>query len=226
MSSETCFLALRFVGPLQSWGADSQYSRRNTGLMPTRSGVAGICCAALGLSRGSEKEKEFLTRFTTLKMMSVVIPRKLEKKELPVRRLQDYHTVKGTKRASGSINNDCVLTYRQYLTDTSFGILLQGVRPLLTKIAEALSNPVWGIWLGRKCCIPSVPVLAGLSDTKEEALRLVIGEGRIESFTRQEEFANFTDGHDTLLDVPVSFATEKRLFSPRRVRTIRGTDAG
>ena len=48
MSSEKACLALRLEGPLQSWGFDSQYSRRSTALMPTRSAIGGMCCAALG----------------------------------------------------------------------------------------------------------------------------------------------------------------------------------
>ncbi len=47
MLSDNRFLALRLEGPLQSWGFDSQYSRRSTGLMPTKSALAGMCCADL-----------------------------------------------------------------------------------------------------------------------------------------------------------------------------------
>lgn len=218
MSTDIRFLALRLEGPLQSWGFDSQYNRRNTGLMPTKSAIAGMCCAAKGLPRGSGTEQEFLAAFGAVRMTAIVIPRNGTKKELPVRRLQDYHTVQNTRRASGSINNDCVLTHRQYLTDAAFGVLLEGEAPLLKQIADALSDPVWGIWLGRKTCIPSVPVFAGLKENRDAALRLLIGEKPLESFTRQEEVENFADGRDSLPDTAVSFASERRLFSPRRVR--------
>lgn len=219
MSSDQSFLALRLEGPLQSWGFDSQYNRRNTGLMPTKSAIAGMCCAALGFPRGSEDEREFLLLFKSVLMTAIAIPRNGGKKELPVRRLQDYHTVQNTRRANGSINKDCVLTYRQYLTDAAFGVLLEGDTKLLGEISEALADPKWGIWLGRKTCIPSAPVLAGLEDNRNDALKLLIKEKPIELFTRQEEVENFADGGDSLPDAPVSFATEKRLFSPRRVRT-------
>ena len=63
MSSENNYLALRLQGPLQSWGFDSQYNRRNTGLMPTKSALAGMCCAALGFGRGSDEEQAFLAKF-------------------------------------------------------------------------------------------------------------------------------------------------------------------
>ncbi|MBA1446824.1 MAG: type I-E CRISPR-associated protein Cas5/CasD [Chromatiales bacterium] len=159
-----------------------------------------------------------------------------------MRRLQDYHTVgggynpnnpnergnitvsaeKGTPRAKNG-QALAVLTHRQYLNDASFGILLQGTAPLLRQIADALRNPVWGIWFGRKTCIPSAPIFAGLKDSRDDALRLLIGEKPIESFTRQEEVEHFTEGHDSLPDTPLSFATEQRTFSPRRVRTHQGT---
>src|ERR1700722_4141463 len=142
MSSENAFLALRLHGPLQSWGFDSQFNRRNTGLVPTKSALAGMCCAALGFHRGSAKEQTFLANFALLRLMAIAIPRMVErnlahiagKVRLSVRRLQDYHTVGGgydVNRESEGITvtaetgktrkkNDqalAVLTYRQYLTD-------------------------------------------------------------------------------------------------------------
>lgn len=243
MSSETACLALRLEGPLQSWGFDSQYNRRNTGLMPTKSAIAGMCCAALGLPRGSDQEKRFLASFRSIKMTSIAIPRTLAGKELPVRRLQDYHTVGGgydpnnpNERGSITVSAEkgtprakkgqalAVLTHRQYLNDASFGILLQGTAPLLRQIADALRNPVWGIWLGRKTCIPSAPIFAGLKDSRVDAIRLLVGKKPVESFTCQEEVENFAAGRDSLPDTPLSFATEQRLFSPRRIRILQGTE--
>jgi CRISPR system Cascade subunit CasD len=242
MSSDKRFLAIRLESSLQSWGFDGQYNRRNTGLMPTKSAIAGMCCAALGLRRGSDKEWEFLYSFSSVRMTAIAIPRKRVNKELPVRRLQDYHTVGGGydpndpgergyitvsagdgKPRAKNGQSLAVLTHRQYLTDASFGVLLEGDAVLLREIAAALADPKWGIWLGRKTCIPSAPVLAGLEGNPDDALRLLIGEKHLESFTRQEEVENFGEGRDSLPDAPVSFATERRLFSPRRVRTIQGT---
>jgi len=226
MSSEKSFLALRLEGPLQSWGVDSQYNRRNTGLMPTKSAIAGMCCAALGFPRGCDKELEFLVAFGAVRMTAIAIPRNGTKNELPVRRLQDYHTVQNTRRASGAINNDCVLTHRQYLTDAAFGVLLEGDSILLKQVTAALKNPVWGVWLGRKTCIPTTPVLAGLRESRDEALKLLLKDKPLESFTRQEDVVSFADGRDSLPDMPVSFATEKRLFAPRRVKTWQAGERG
>ncbi len=222
MSSDKGYLVLQLEGPLQSWGFDSQFNRRNTGLMPTKSAIAGMCCAAFGFPRGNEKEQAFLASFGKVHMQAIAMPRKGIKKDLLVRRLQDYHTVQNTKTAEGK-KKDCHITYKQYLTDASFGVVLTGESSLLKEIANALYNPVWGIYLGRKTCIPSTPVFVGLKDNRDAALRLLIGDKPLESFTRQEEAETFSEGGDTLPDEPVSFATEQRLFVPRRVKTIQGS---
>jgi len=230
MSSNLGYLALRLRGPLQSWGFDSQFNRRSTGLMPTKSGIAGMCCAALGYSRGSNEELEFLTEFRKVKMTSIAIPifqrSKWDEsvKELSVGRLQDYHTVQNTRRANGKINDNCVLTHRQYLTDAAFGIVLGGSLEHLTGISVALADPQWGVWLGRKSCIPSTPVLAGISESADSAYKLLIGDESIEFYTRQVEVDDFADGIDSILDQAGTFDVDKRAteFSPRRVRLIQG----
>src|SRR3989338_11467787 len=117
MSNNYAILALQLEGPMQSWGYDSQFNRRNTGLFPTKSALAGLCCAALGLSRGSQEEKMTLEKFAALKLLCIAVPRKVMGREVMVKRMQDYHTVMGTRDAKGNIKSDAVLTYRQYLTD-------------------------------------------------------------------------------------------------------------
>ena len=222
MSSDRLFLGLRLEGPLQSWGFDSQFNRRNTGLMPTKSAIAGMCCAALGYGRGTFQEHEFLTAFTNVRMTAISKPCTIDKngkdRELSVRRLQDYHTVQNTRRATGVINNDCVLTHRQYLADAAFGVLLEGAAAFMADISDALANPVWGLWLGRKCCIPTAPILAGIWQDKTEALQSLIGAEPLDSFAYQEDVVRFEDGRDSLPDMPVSFAIGNRQFSRRRVK--------
>ena len=221
MSSEVAWLALRLEGPLQSWGFDSQYNRRATALMPTKSAIAGICCAALGLSRGSDSEREFLSSFAATKMLSIAIPRPGRSEPLDVRRLQDYHTVQNTRTADGK-TKDCHITRREYLTDASFGVIVRGDTGFLDQIGRALANPTWGLWLGRKTCIPAAPVLVGVFHSEEEAIVPLIGDTPITKFTRQEDVESFAEGRDSLPDQAVSFASEAREFAPRRIRTLQG----
>lgn len=222
MSAEVAWLALRLEGPLQSWGGDSQYNRRATGLMPTKSAIAGMCCAAIGAERGSEQERQILTDFAGVKMLCVAIPREVSNRFLGVRRMQDFHTVLETRDASGSIKKHAVLTQRQYLTDSSFGVLLSGSVTFCHELVKGLRDPKWGIWLGRKTCIPTTPVLVGLFATQADALKPLLGNAPLERFTRQEEVEDFVEGRDSLPDQPLSFLSSNREFAPRRVKTIPG----
>jgi len=221
MSTEQVWLSLRLEGPLQSWGVDSQYNRRSTGLLPTKSAVAGMCCAALGIDRGSEEERQILSDFSELRMTAIAVPRKVRERNLDVRRLQDYHTVQGTRKADGGLK-DCHITHRQYLTDAGFLVLLSGESAFCHRLAEGLQDPVWGIWLGRKVCIPTAPVLVGVFDSQESALRPILGDQPLNTFTRQEEVETFSEGRDSLSDQAVSFLSSNREFASRRVATTPG----
>src|SRR5271165_1763465 len=100
--SETAYLAMLLDAPLQSWGFASRFQRRTTGLHPTKSGVLGLVCAAMGLAKGSPPERDALPGLAALKMTSIAIPRSRVNStaaELPVRRLEDFHTVLDTRRA-------------------------------------------------------------------------------------------------------------------------------
>ena len=50
-------LLLRLAAPLQSWGIDSKFDIRRTGREPSKSGVIGLICAALGIKRDDEDRK-------------------------------------------------------------------------------------------------------------------------------------------------------------------------
>ena len=75
MCAETVCLAIRLEGPLQAWGSASQYNRRLTDLLPSRSAVTGMLCAALGLGRGSTEETDFLREMTGVRMLAVAVVR-------------------------------------------------------------------------------------------------------------------------------------------------------
>lgn len=227
------YLALMLDAPLQSWGFASRFQRRTTGLYPTKSGVVGLLCAALGAAKGSPAEREWLPKLANLRMTVVTIPRRwvnrsahTSSEEVPMRRLEDFHTVLNTRRASGAANNDPVVTHRQYLLDARFGVLLTGEPEVLTRAAEALRDPVWGVWFGRKCCIPAAPLYRAGPCDEAAAWHALIGDAPREQFSRVEEVTRFEDGTDSLQDQPLSFGTadssgpEGRRFTPRRVKVI------
>jgi CRISPR system Cascade subunit CasD len=230
--SDTAYLALLLDSPLQSWGFASRFQRRTTGLHPAKSGVIGLICAAMGLAKGSPEEREMLPELAKLNMTSVALPRN------DVRRLVDFHTTGGgydkktepqfiPRKASGGPCDNPTVSHREYLLDARFGVILVGPRFVLERAAAALEDPVWGVWFGRKSCIPAEPILRGMFNLRTEAERALIGDASIDQFTRLEEVANFEAGTDSYNDQPVSFGTsdssaEGRDYAVRRVNLIVG----
>lgn len=150
MSIPTLFL--RLEGPLQSWGdQQSKFVVRRTARAPTKSGIIGMLCSALAISRSEALYK--LPTFSRLKM-GVRIDR-------PGIRIWDYHTVGANMRkttAEGKSKTDAILSRREYLSDASFLVALQADQTLISELEEALKNPKWSLYLGRKSCPPSRPV--------------------------------------------------------------------
>ncbi len=148
-------LLLRLAGPMQSWGTRSRFSNRDTGLEPSRSGVVGLLCAALGIPR---EDDESLKQFAVEKMpMAVRVDRE-------GRLMRDYHTAQEVMRASGKSTQETVLSERFYLADADFLVGLGGERPFLGKLANALAEPRWQLSLGRKAFVPGLPVCEGVVD--------------------------------------------------------------
>lgn len=213
MSNNTAHLALLFDAPLQSWGVDSRFRRRDTGAMPSRSAVLGLCCAALGLDKGSPAEREFLAESASLRFTFLALPRE---SGAPALRLTDFHTTEGALTAEGKKSDFPVISHRTYLTDAKFGSVISGPHALVNRVADAVKDPVWGVWLGRKACIPAAPVFRALEAAFEPAVAKLTGGRPLDEFTHQSDAADDEVGYDTLPDgAPSSFAT--RDHAPRRV---------
>ena len=219
--SNNKLVALRLSGVMQSWGFNSEYTHRNSGLFPTKSAVLGLCCAAKGLARGSNEEKSFLESVSDCLMTAIALPRTRSVKDkswqVNVRRIEDFHTVENTKTASGKISPHAVMTYRQYLCDADFMVLLQISEEAASKLAKDLADPQWGVWLGRKNCIPSTPVFAGVFNTVDDVSDSLLGGKTLDTFTYQQEVLSFSEGSDTLMDVPLDYAIDNRERGQRRV---------
>lgn len=223
MCADLCCLALRLQAPLLSFGNESRFNQRLTALLPSKSVVAGMLCAARGLYRGSAEERAFLGQIADMPMLAVAVPRGLatggQGRVLSAGRTVDYHTVQGTRKAKGGIK-DCHITMRHYLHDSAFAVFLNGPRTVLEDTAKALQNPVWGLWIGRKCCIPSAPVFGGLFAGESEALEHML-DAPLECFTHEREVDCFEEGNDTLPDQAESFLSAARRFAPRRIMRVR-----
>jgi len=188
MSNGHNTLFLRLSGPMQSWGTSSRFQLRRTDAYPSKSAVLGLLLCAKGVGRGDSEEE--LKALTPLHM-GVRVDRggTLD---------WDYHTAGakiGIRKAEGGIKEtasthkpETLLSRRQYLYDASFLVALQGDSDTVARYAGHLQNPVWPVFLGRKCCVPAEPVLAGTGyfGTLTEALASAHWCPRINSIDRDD----------------------------------------
>lgn len=204
-------LLLRLSGPMQSWGTTSRFDERDTQLEPSKSGVLGLVCAALGRDRA-----EPIADLTALRMGV-----RVEREGVPMR---DYQTATGVVIAATSKANldRTVVSPRFFLADAVFLVGLEGARGLLESIYQALVRPVWPLALGRKSFVPTEPVYlpdALLEQPLEAALAswpCLVGNGAPQS-PRRVLLEHSSEG-SVRLDQPVTPFAERR-FGPRYVKS-------
>ena len=228
-------LLLRLAGPMQSWGVQSRFTERDTLTEPTKSGVIGLICAALGRDRTED-------------ISDLAAPKMGVRVDREGRMQYDFHTAQNVLRAKANVDKlrrggspnkseiqDTVVSRRFYLADAHFTVGLEGDNlPLLRTIHEALRAPHWPLALGRRAFPPGLPVhledglhentalvdaldpethpwLAGRTRRNEkppETLRYVFGAGAVD-LSKQNQIRY------TRPDQPVSFAP--RRFAQRDV---------
>jgi len=206
-------LLMRLQGPMQSWGTTSRFDERDTQLEPSKSGVLGLICAALGRDR-----KESVRDLAALRMGV-----RVDREGVLTR---DYQTATGVFLASGKSDaTRTVVGPRFYLADAAFLVGLEGPDSSeLLVIQKALGSPVWPLSLGRKSFVPGLPVflLDGLKNLDlESALksypRLALpqhGQGRAELRILLEHASEGS----MRLDQPTAPFVE-RSFGPRFVKS-------
>ncbi len=236
------YILLWFEAPLQSWGSDSKFGRRDTLAFPTKSGVLGLMCSALGAGGG---QRELLAEFAPLRQTAISFARCKQKEGKVVKQdreplLRDFHMVGAgyddkdpwasllipkTSEGKKAVGGGTKMTYRYYLQDAAFGVALEVPVDKAGSIAEALQNPAWDIYLGRKNCVPTDFVYRGTFDQETAALELAKTiaweKQRIEDF-RVVQGALGEDEADevfTIKDVPVQFGEDKR-YRDRQVSLI------
>ncbi|MBS3934090.1 MAG: type I-E CRISPR-associated protein Cas5/CasD [Truepera sp.] len=157
-------LLLRLAGPMQSWGTKSRFDERDTDLLPSKSGVIGLLCAAIGIDR---EEREPVLQLADLRMGVRV--------DQPGVLRYDYQTAQNVIAADQSKVHPTTVSRRFYLSDAVFLVGLEGAdRGLLRRAHLALKNPAWLLFLGRKGYLPSPGVF--LSDgLRDEPLREALG---------------------------------------------------
>jgi CRISPR system Cascade subunit CasD len=217
-------LLLRLEGPMQSWGTSSRFTERDTGLEPSKSGVIGLLCAALGKPR-LEREED-ASRWPPLS--ELVALRMGVRLDRPGTVGVDFQTAGGGRfgrreygvaKADGS-RGEAVMSWRYYLQDASFLVGLESENEgLLTRLHEALRAPVWPLSLGRKSYVPSAPVY--MKDGMREGELMEVLASYPLAADRVYPVRIVLDdregvGGEVRLDLPLDFS--RRQFGARPVR--------
>lgn len=217
-------LLLRLAAPMQSWGVQSDFTHRDTGLEPSKSGVIGLICAALGKPRDEAHPDNFeklpLTTLAKLRM-GVRVDREGILK-------YDYHTAKDVLTAGGKDTKNTEVSKRYYLADAVFLVGLEDENlDLLRTIHTALHRPHWVLYLGRKSFVPSDPIWLkdGLRENEEfEAAlraypRLKCKRNRYDDDRMRLVIEDNEHGEAVRPDQPISFIKGQRQFTVRRIFT-------
>lgn len=202
-------LLLRFAAPLQSWGADSKFETRRTNREPTKSAVIGMLAAAVGLRRDQTEELEKLNNLR----FGVRVDKEGEL-------LVDFHTAKNPENKKATY-----VTYRHYLQDAVFlvGLECEDVK-ILEELKSALEQPVFPLYLGRRSCPPTLPLLLGIQQgsllevlQKAPALceRREVESLRIVMDAEPGEY-----GSAVLKDIPISFDQQHRQYGYRSAKEV------
>ncbi len=204
-------LLLRISAPLQSWGTQSHFSHRDTGREPSKSGIIGLLCAALGRPRQAAIDD--------LRSLRMGV-----RSDQPGAILRDFHTAgnDGYYKVGGGIaRKNPIVSERYYLSDAKFLVGLEGERALLENLQTALKAPQWFLFFGRKAFLPAERVW--LPDGLREADLLAalsaypfLGAPAKQMDKRLRLLLEDDSGAIVYNDQPISF--KPRRFIPRRLR--------
>ena len=193
-------LLLRLAAPLQAWGSNSKFNIRSTEREPTKSGVVGLLAAALGIQRSDDLKK--LEPLNALRFGVRV--------EREGKLLRDFHMVHEM-----TVKKDSHVTERFYLSDAVFTAALESEnREFLEQLAYALKHPVYPLFLGRRSCPPTLPVVLGIRD--DELLSVLVNEPAVTENCKPTRIVYDSDeGGIPVRDIPVSFSQLHRQYGFR-----------
>ena len=211
MTERKTILVLRLEGPLQSWGENAKWDFRDSSTLPTKSGIVGLLGCAMGEERGSQVLVELAQSITVA-----------VRADRPGAKFVDFQTVQGDPlmAATGKpkTTGNTILSPHAYLQDASFTVFIDTTPEWQRRIISALENPRWCMYLGRKNCVPSRPVL----ECKDAAFPSLEAALREYPVAERAEFPMVyemeqTDGTAASLLRPDDLIGSNRQFGLRRV---------
>lgn len=233
-------ILLWIEAPLQSWGTDSKFGRRDTLPFPSKSGIMGLVLCAMG---ASGPQRELLAKLSSgsLQIISFVrsLPGREGEERIKVNReplLCDFQMVGSgydekdlwqkmliPKKSDGTpaVGGGSKMTFRHYLQDACFAVALEISADMDIDISDALQSPVYDLYFGRKNCVPSERIFQGsfenIADAWLKAAELAEEKHLLEAFRVLD--GEFDGDVMTLNDVPLQFG-EVKIYRDRRVTVV------
>ncbi|MCB1521790.1 MAG: type I-E CRISPR-associated protein Cas5/CasD [Hyphomicrobiaceae bacterium] len=163
MTAMSEFLVFTLAGPFASFGEVAGNERRGTRDRPGHSMLVGLIAAAMGIRRDDAGRLEELSRGCRFAVRT----------DRAGGLLVDYHTVQSAKRRRNFApatrkqlleegDRSTIITRREYMVDVKYTVALSlNDSPAgLSGISAALLRPVFSLYLGRRACPPSLPLMA------------------------------------------------------------------
>ncbi|RHB47660.1 type I-E CRISPR-associated protein Cas5/CasD [Enterocloster aldenensis] len=154
-------IMINLCSPLQSYGMKKVNGYVRTNLYPTKSAIAGMIACAGGIPRKDPRIKE-IEESITITSKAYKLPRFLgdlrEKKNLP-NVIVDCQSTRATESdPTWKQKEEPTFTFKEYIADTYFRVWISGDDEKIKQYALWLDDPEWPLYLGRKCCVPSIPI--------------------------------------------------------------------
>lgn len=163
------YIKVHFSGVTQYYSSSTTVGIKGsytTDLIPTKAAVIGLLSAAFGYERGSSAITE-LAKAVDIKYIT---------EKAPII-LSDFQTVRALKSQQNYMNRRYSSTFKhvngskakktdnlikrvEYLQDGEFNVYIgANSNQLLQNIYEALKNPVYSLYFGKRSCVPNKPLV-------------------------------------------------------------------
>ncbi len=157
------FLLFRLYGPMAAWGDIAVGEQRPSHGHPTKSAIIGLLAAALGIRRDEEDKHNKLyseLNFATRIDVSGEILRDYHTTQVPSQGRNKVYYTRKDELSSDNLNT--ILSQRDYRIDACYTIAVwltdESSGRLLREYQDALREPIFTLYLGRKSCPLALPL--------------------------------------------------------------------
>ena len=162
MAKKTFCFALE--GAVHGWGAPSVDSVSNTTEIPEKRGIIGMLACCMGLKR----EDPRIAKLYEQTDINVTLDEAYRNR---MKVLRDFQTINGLPvnpgssklislpTADGKTRSSGLIRYKYYVTDAKYHVTVTAEEELAEELFDAVNDPEWIPYLGRKCCLLSEPII-------------------------------------------------------------------